>query len=160
MDCGAGEPIRRCRSGIWTSSPWQRKYVFKSPFLFVYIFKGYILCDLLFHFLIIYVTSWEYEELVLFRRFKLCPNLPQAFSSLWIYFLSQGAVMSALFSSCYFPWMITNGLNPTSNYGHIIKVQVGVKSVTRVVRATELCQATDTHNWKVEPEINSQWLNY
>ena len=68
--------------------------------------------------------------------------------------------MSALFSWCYFPWMITNGLDPTSNYEHIIKVQVGVKSVTRVVRATELCQATDTHNWKVEPEINSQWLNY
>ena len=98
MDCGAGEPIRRWRSGIWTSSPWQKKII--ATILFCWcLFEWHFLCDFWFPFLIINV------------RFKLCHNLPQAFSSLWIYFLSQGAVMSALFSSCYFPWMITKCLN-------------------------------------------------
>ena len=40
MDCGAGEPISLCRSGIWTSSPWPEKV--KRWFVFTKILQVFM----------------------------------------------------------------------------------------------------------------------
>ena len=164
MDWGAGDPMSRCLSGIWTSRPCHAHIIdgriekcIHNLFL-ICLSEGHFLltCDLCHTLFQLHISpgGWNCEN----------KNRPKSylglFLPLWFRFFPKGRQWAHFFLgvishrlSQFLPILIPD-------YGGLTVVSGCVKCDAGSEEHWTEARQQDTHKWKVESKINSQSLNY